>query len=212
MTDGTAKTEHFEKLQLIKNYLPNITISKRKRDDVEEKTKVPSKKSKAGAVLDSGASRAAASTLLDLTAAQKNVNEDNKEEQLSTEEVVDATLTQEDADTYLHRFESFEPVEKLQELLDKCPEEGDKIIQKNYNAFWGEVKGVLISPIYWSDIRSYIDEGWVATSVVAGFFQLLKIQHDNNHRSILECEFGMLLNQPDRSNADEWQIIRMLPV
>jgi hypothetical protein len=74
------------------------------------------------------------------------------------------------------------------------------------------VKGVLISPIYWRDIRSYIDEGWVGTSVVAGFFQLLKKQHDNNHRSILDCEFGMLLNQTNRSNADELKIIQMLPV
>ena len=71
VTDGTAKIEHFEKLHLIKKYLPNITISKQKRDDIEEKTKVPSKKSNTGAVLDSSASRAAASTLLDLTAAQK---------------------------------------------------------------------------------------------------------------------------------------------
>ena len=147
-----------------------------------------------------------------LTAAQINVNEDNNEEQFSAEEAVDATLTQEDADTYLHRFQSFEPIEKLQELLDNCPEEENKFVQEKYNAFWGEVKGVLISPISWRDIRSYIDEGWVATSVVAGFFQLLKKQHDNNHRSILECEFGMLLNQTNRSNGDELQILRMLPV
>ena len=68
-------------------------------------------------------------------------------------------MTQEDLDTYLHRFQSWEPTEKLQELLDNCPEEENKIVKEQYNAFWGEVKGILISPISWRDICSYIDEG-----------------------------------------------------
>ena len=37
VNDGTAKTKHFDKLQLIKKYLPNITVLKRKRDDAEGK-------------------------------------------------------------------------------------------------------------------------------------------------------------------------------
>ena len=50
-------------------------------------------------------------------------------------------------------------------------------------------------PIPWKDIRSYIDEGWVGSSVVNAFFALLQKKHDNNHRGIMGYEFGMLLQK-----------------
>ena len=41
---------NIDKLELIRKYLPNITVLKRKRDDAEEKNKVQSNKENTGAV------------------------------------------------------------------------------------------------------------------------------------------------------------------
>lgn len=49
------------------------------------------------------------------------------------------------------------------------------------------------------------------SSVVNAFFELLKKKHDNNHRSILGYELGMLLNCKKKTNQDEVKILSMLP-
>ena len=47
--------------------------------------------------------------------------------------------------------------------------------------------------------------------MVNAFFELLKKKHDNNHRSILGYELGMLLNCKKKTNQDEVKILSMLP-
>lgn len=47
-----------------------------------------------------------------------------------TDEMVNEMDMQEDANTYLHAFESRLPTEKIQELIDTCPEEDSKVVKK----------------------------------------------------------------------------------